>query len=150
MNKFISLLHCTPFDLWILFQATIFLPIIKYCLKRHGYSRTQQFIIRCSRRKSGYRNPSPVTNSNQARRIARMVRVAANFLPTEINCLPKSLAIYGLLQRQGIEGDLRIGVRFDKGKFAAHAWVEHLGIALNSAADMKTFYTSFDQPALTR
>ena len=41
------------------------------------------------------------------------------------DCLPKSLTIYYLVRRQGIDASLCIGVK--KFPFAGHAWVEYGG-----------------------
>jgi len=37
---------------------------------------------------------------------------------------------------QGIQSDLRFGVRRDSADLEVHAWVEHLGLPLNDSADV--------------
>lgn len=56
-------------------------------------------------------------------------------------CLVRSLALYWLLHRHGIAGDLRIGVRFLDGRLHAHAWVELKGVVLDSGNPRQDFST---------
>jgi len=60
-------------------------------------------------------------------------------------CLTRSLALVWLLRRQGLAGELRIGVRREAGEFLAHAWVEHDGTPLNEAPGIGRAYAAFDQ-----
>jgi hypothetical protein len=59
------------------------------------------------------------------RAVSRMLRV----LPVDSRCLISSLVLTRMLARRGIESELVISVRPGE-KFAAHAWVEHGGLAL--------------------
>ncbi len=54
-----------------------------------------------------------------------MVNIAALRGPFRPTCLERSLVLWWLLQRDGIQSDLRIGVRKDEGELKAHAWVEY-------------------------
>jgi Transglutaminase-like superfamily len=40
-----------------------------------------------------------------------------------VTCLPRSLTLWWLLRRHGVESELRIGVRRDGEQLVAHAWV---------------------------
>jgi hypothetical protein len=51
-------------------------------------------------------------------------------VPTNARCLTLALVLLRLLSRRGIKACLVIGVHHENGPFAAHAWVEHRGIAL--------------------
>jgi hypothetical protein len=50
-------------------------------------------------------------------------------MPADSRCLMRSLVLTRLLARRGIESRLVISVRPGE-RFAAHAWVEHDGVAL--------------------
>jgi len=63
------------------------------------------------------------------------------FRPT---CLALSLTLWWLLERQGIESHLRVGIRKEGGKFEAHAWVERDGAALNEPEQQHHHYAAFD------
>jgi hypothetical protein len=68
-------------------------------------------------------------------------------LGTKGTCLTRSLTLWALLLRRGVETNLRVGFRKSEGKLEGHAWVEHHGIALNEAPDVSRKYTAFTNPA---
>ena len=73
-------------------------------------------------------------------RLARLVESAARHHLRPMTCLTRSLALQALLRRQGIEADLRIGVRREDGLLRAHAWVEHAGVPVGEREDVdRTF-----------
>jgi len=74
-----------------------------------------------------------------------MVRAALRYLPAKSTCLEESLVLWYLLQKQEISAQLRIGVRKTEGKFEAHAWVEHEGVALHQPDEMHRHYSAFDK-----
>ena len=65
-----------------------------------------------------------------------------------VNCLERSLVLWWLLGRLGVEGDLRIGVHRDGDRLAAHAWVERGGLVLHEADDVRERFATFDQAIL--
>lgn len=70
----------------------------------------------------------------KVRRTVEAVRTASCYYHRRrLDCLPRSLAIYVLLRRQGVPATLRIGVK--RFPFAAHAWVECLGEVLDDSID---------------
>ncbi len=71
-----------------------------------------------------------------AAHLVKLVDVAARNHVRPMTCLPRSLALKALLDRQGLEADLRIGVRRDVGNLLAHAWVEQAGAPLGEAEDI--------------
>lgn len=80
----------------------------------------------------------------KAQATARMVEVAARHNPFRLLCLPRSLALWWLLRRQGIGADLRIGVTPNERGLEAHAWVEYKGVALNDQDDVHERFAPFD------
>ena len=62
--------------------------------------------------------------------VARMVSVAANHGLYRANCLKKSLVLWWLLKRKGIEADLHIGVQKKGELLDAHSWVKINGSVL--------------------
>ena len=85
----------------------------------------------------------------EAQAIGRLVHAAANRNPFRPNCLARSLVLFRLLRRQGLDAELQIGVATLDGTFAAHAWIEHGGVALAEAATSVQSYASFDEGLLT-
>jgi hypothetical protein len=75
---------------------------------------------------------------------ARLVNSADRHGLSHPSCLAKSLTLWWLLGRQGIESQLRIGIRKQQEKFEAHAWVERDGAALNEPEERHRHYAAFD------
>lgn len=73
-----------------------------------------------------------------------MVCSAGHYGIVQTSCLEESLTLWHLLRMQGYEAKLRIGVRKSAGKFEAHAWVEHQGIALDRTEEMHRHYAAFE------
>ena len=62
----------------------------------------------------------------------RLVSIAVRVLervPFDSRCLMRSLVVLGMLARRGVETRLVVGVEVESG-FAAHAWLEHDGVAV--------------------
>lgn len=76
--------------------------------------------------------------------VARMVKAAARHSVFRPSCLEESLTLWWLLSRGGLACDLRIGVNKDGSKFAAHAWVESAGGALNEPESPHKHYAVFE------
>jgi len=90
---------------------------------------------------------SSIEAAAKARQTARIVAAAARHGAYRVNCLPTSLVLRYLLLRQGIQADLRVGVRkADDGRLDAHAWVEHAGQPLIDRFDVGQRFSPFDQP----
>ena len=62
-------------------------------------------------------------------RLGRAVSQTLRVLPVDSRCLMSSLVLTRMLARRGIESQLVISVQPGE-KFAAHAWIEHGGLAL--------------------
>lgn len=75
---------------------------------------------------------------------AHMVNLADRHGLFHPSCLAKSLTLWWLLGRAGIRSDLRIGIRKESEEFAAHAWVERDGAALNEPEEHHRHYAAFD------
>ena len=84
-----------------------------------------------------------------ALRIARMQAAAARNLFFRSNCLERSLVLWWLLRRCGINAALRIGARKDSERFEAHAWVELGSQVLNDASAEHRHFVPFEKPILS-
>lgn len=73
------------------------------------------------------------------------MRVVKIRLPWCGNCLSRSLAIWFVLRRRGIESALRIGAMMNDDGLKAHAWVEYEGKPVNAGPKMVQRYISFDE-----
>lgn len=91
--------------------------------------------------------PSPGTTA-QARasqRTALLVDIAARYVWPSPSCLHRSLVLECLLHAQGIDANVRFGVRRRDGEFEAHAWVEQGGRPLTAPGDEHEPYAPFKQ-----
>jgi hypothetical protein len=79
----------------------------------------------------------------RARRLHRVVEIAARHGVARGTCLSRSLTLLELLRREGVSGELRIGVREPGATFEAHAWVEHRGVVLNDDESVRRRYAAF-------
>jgi hypothetical protein len=150
----------------LLLLAIIGLPATAVLLRLVGFNRCYAGLRRLVRPKAGIERPP---NMLRAYRIARLVRLANGRLPPAANCLQRSLVLWTLLRRHGVESDLRIGVRKERLPFAppaanaglqnllrlqpdthfeAHAWVEWQGVVLNDTPTVRQRYAAFDRPIL--
>jgi hypothetical protein len=122
-------------------RAAVILPFLSLLLHFRDFRYTRRFLQRLLRARE---NPIPtVAGDPRVALTSRMVQAAARHSPISSTCLERSLALWWLLARQGIAAQLRIGVRKDGEKFAAHAWVEHEGVAVGEPEDTHIHYTAF-------
>lgn len=113
-------------------------PFIALSLRALGYGRTYDLLAR------GALQTSQVSETCEVY-VCEMTRLAVQNTLIRPTCLVRSLTLWWLLRRRGIESGLRIGVRMREGKMEAHAWVERAGRVLNDAPDIGKQYAAFDR-----
>ena len=124
--------------------------MIAVAVKRAGLRRVQARLQRTFT--SSRARLSRDETLEAARRTAWAIGVVAQRGLWPANCLQRSLALWWFLGRRGIPSDLRIGVRRrprtegDRAlDFEFHAWVEHTGVVVNDAPNVRALYATFDQ-----
>jgi hypothetical protein len=123
-------------------RAIVLLPLVTLSLRSRGFRATHASLQRIL---SLVGPASPGSQFDEdARIIAHMVNAADRHGLFRSSCLVKSLALWWLLERQGIASQLRIGIRKEDEKFEAHAWVERDGLALNEPEEHHRHYAAFD------
>jgi len=75
-----------------------------------------------------------------------LVQLAVRRLPLASACLSRSLVLWALLRAQGVDSELRFGVRRVGDDLEAHAWVEHQGRPLNDAGDVDLHFGTVPLP----
>ncbi|MFT5452582.1 MAG: hypothetical protein ACI9N9_002075 [Enterobacterales bacterium] len=120
INKIIAL----SFDEWsLLFQILLLLPVVALMLTIFGYKRCQQFMRHFIFVKSIY-SRSCDSQDDRIRIVYRMVNIVVRYGPYSENCLKRSLLLWWLLARDGIDSEIIFGVNDNLNqKFSAHAWV---------------------------
>ena len=135
-------------DRALLISVVFLLPIVATSLKTVGLRKTQSWLGRNTLAPTD--PPTEQTRAN-VRRAAYLVAVACRRHPVRSGCLPRTIVLWSLLRRLGIDADVRIGVRCDtEGEVQAHAWLEWNGEVLNDAADVARQYLPFNRPAFDR
>jgi len=134
-------------------QASLCLPLVAGSLRLLGFRSTQRLVGRCSTRVPRSQNDH---NPSRALAAAKSVGIAARHAVfSKPNCLLESLTLWGMLRRQGLRSEIRIGVRKEGASIGAHAWVVFDGLVLNDTRDVEKVFSpiactdglSFEHPA---
>ncbi len=123
-----------------LMVSFVLLPLFWLGLRLAGLQRFQAWLDR-----SPIAPRAPLSQP-EAAALGVAVNRAANHVFGPATCLTRSLLLRWLLRRYGTTSDLRIGVHFEEGVLAAHAWVEKNGIPINDSPEVVARYAAFDQP----
>lgn len=127
----------------LFWRAVILLPLISCSLRLHGFQKTKEKLQSRISRTLGQCTAKEGT-ADGVQKTSRVVRSAAHYGLVRPTCLAESMALWFLLQKQGIPVFLRMGVRKLSRKFEAHAWVEFEGEALNQTEELHRHYAAFD------
>lgn len=128
----------------LLFVCLVATPFVAGGLAIFGFKRSHAFMARRSRPR-GAPLPTAQAAEARARSAARVVAIAAGRGPVRATCLRRSLLLWWLLKREGIETVVRVGVNRESGTLNAHAWVEYLGRPVNDADDIALRFPALDQ-----
>jgi hypothetical protein len=133
-------------DRLLILRAALILPLTEIGLRLFGFRRWKGLIER-------FFLPARIPESlpaevqrETALRAVRAVRSVELHGPANPNCLERSMTLWWLLRRNGVEGELHLGARKESGRFEAHAWVELGGQVLNDGAEVHQHYARFDAP----
>ncbi|MFZ4812311.1 MAG: lasso peptide biosynthesis B2 protein [Ilumatobacteraceae bacterium] len=132
--------------LWVV-EASVVVPAVQLSLTRRGFKTTVARLARRSDRVAA-------STFTAHRDMALSVRLVADRPIVGSVCLGRSLSLWFMLRRRGVDADLIIGADppRDSGMLAAHAWVEVGGVPVNDAPDVRERYGSFgvSLPKLSR
>lgn len=70
----------------------------------------------------------------------RMIILASRYHLINANCLPKSLALKWMLDKENIYCELKLGLNPEKNNFHGHAWLQRNEIILNDNQDVAIRY----------
>ncbi|MEZ4728989.1 MAG: lasso peptide biosynthesis B2 protein [Caldilineaceae bacterium] len=130
--------------------ALLLLPGTVIGLRLWGFQRWYAWLHWWGQRARRRQMRVAATDAQCIRRTRLLLQLAIRYAPHRGNCLSRSLTLWWLLQRQGIDSDLRIGVRQLYGLFQAHAWIEYAGQPLNESPQVRHRYATFAQPIAPR
>jgi hypothetical protein len=138
-----------PEDRTLILRAVLFLALTRAGLRLLGFLRWKRVLVSLSRRPRLPRILPVEALRETAVRAARAVRSAELHGPANPNCLERSLTLWWLLRRSGVDSELHIGARKEGARLEAHAWVELAGQVLNDGAEVYQRYARFDAPIAT-
>lgn len=135
-----------PEDRALILRAALILPLTEIGLRAIGFQRCKQLAEKLFFPALPLPTLPPALQREAALRVMRAVRSAELHGPAHPNCLERSMTLWWMLRREGVEGELHIGARKEAGRFEAHAWVELDGQVLNDGAEVHEHYARFDAP----
>jgi transglutaminase superfamily protein len=144
MRELAKLRALTTAERRLLIVACAATPLVAGGLSVFGFRRWHAVLSRWPRPRAA-RFPTERAASARAASVSRVVGIAAGHGPFPASCLRRSLLLWWLLRRDGIETILRVGVNRESGTLHAHAWVEYLGRPLNDADDIALRFPAFDR-----
>jgi hypothetical protein len=124
-------------------QLALVVPFVHAHLKLFGYNRTLALLRRFVSAYPALMDPPPDIEEFALgmRRIVRRVRDRS---PLPGSCLSRSLALWWLLRRQGMDTSLCIGARKFEGRLQAHAWVNLDARPLNAGVRVQEKYVQLN------
>jgi transglutaminase superfamily protein len=128
---------------WLCLQAMPVLIVTIAGLRLFGLRRWQSVLTHLTCMLNHRDEQDGEVAARRARTVARAVRRAAIYGPCRGTCLAEALVVWSLLRRQGIDGDLQIGVRRSGTGVEAHAWIAVQGQAVTEGENLVTGFVSF-------
>jgi hypothetical protein len=120
-----------------LLEAMALMPLAEIFLGLFRYHTLLAFLEKATPLRKGRATMSMA----KARKMGELANIAAWRGAYKVTCLRRSLVLWWMLRRRGVDSQVRIGVRMENGEFASHAWVERGGVVLNDAQDIGSWYT---------
>jgi hypothetical protein len=128
----------------LLVQSLLLLPLINLALLLLGYYRLRGAMEKLIPFKPIDTPVSEMEILQRAREIARIVSIAAQHGLYKATCLRRSLLVWWFLRREGIQSEIRFGVRMFNRMLEAHAWVEFQGTVVNDSVEVHEHYQALN------
>lgn len=130
----------------IFIKICLLVPVIEIGLKMVGFKRTYGIL--------NYFVKPPKNKISNSISIIRdhtyFLDLFIRHLPFSGNCLARSLTLWLFLKNLGVDTDLRFGMKKEKEKLIAHAWLEFEGKPLASETEIDENYTFFPESILSK
>ncbi len=117
---------------WGLFlQAVVLMPAIRLALQVLSFHQVHSLLNTLLPASSVRRDGVEPPDSGRITETTQTVELASKHTVVGNTCLHRSMTLWWLLGRRGVDSHLRFGVRKDGDHLNAHAWVEHHGTVVN-------------------
>lgn len=150
MNKWRKFIDLPASERLLLSQSLVLLPFTALALQMITLKKYQRLLNRFSPDSSTAVGGDDQKIRDRVRKTVRLVEAAGRHGPYRAKCLPKSLTLWWLLRRQGIESQLCFGARKNARRMEAHAWVEFEGTPLNDSADVRERFKPFERAVMRK
>lgn len=139
MGRKLGVLRALTGEQWrVLAESLLLLPAVQLSLRVRGFTGTARTLARHSQGQAMSADP------RAARSLGEAVALVAGRSLVGARCLGRSLVLWFLLRRRGVDAELVIGAEAPRdGKLPAHAWVEVSGEPVNDALDVRERFGSF-------
>jgi hypothetical protein len=139
MERRLTRLRSLRGEQWrVVFESVLLLPLVQLSLRIRGFAGTAGALAGHSQRRAVPADPG------DARPLAEAVGLVAGRSVVGARCLGRSLVLWFLLRRRGVDAELVIGAEAPRdGELPAHAWVEVAGDPVNDALDVRERFGSF-------
>jgi len=135
-----------PEDRILILRAALILPLTEIGLRLFGFRRWRELVEKFSMPARFPQSLPADLQREAALRAVRAVRSVEIHSPARPNCLERSMTLWWMLRRDGVEAELHIGARKEGPRFEAHAWIELGGQVLNDGPEVHQHYARFDAP----
>jgi hypothetical protein len=132
----------------IVVEAIAAIAATRVGLRIAGFQRWRSLLDRFSRidrAGSGEFSCGIFSSSGFSSEISRLTFSTANSLFFHSSCLERSLALWWMLRRRGVDARLQLGARKDGPQFEAHAWVEVAGAVLGDSSGERERFVRFGE-----
>lgn len=136
-----------PFSHKLIFMKfSLLVPLVELGVKTVKFKRTFNLLkFFTTQNKTSVENEKSIV-----RRHANFLYLYHKQFPFLGKCLARSLSLWFLLARKGIETDLKFGMKKEDGEFLAHAWIEFNGEPLVTKSELNENYVPFSDSILTK
>jgi hypothetical protein len=119
------------------------LLLIHLGLQGFGYLKVYTFLANHPERRD-LRTGGAENALAEARHCASLVSIAARYGFIRVTCLRQALLVFWLLRHQGIQTQLRVGVRRQGESIIAHAWVKYGEDVISEGSQVEKNFTAFE------
>jgi Transglutaminase-like superfamily len=140
MTDLVRLRELGPSRSLLLVGSTLLLIPIDLGLRLFGYERLHRLAEHFNPFRRIGRTRARGVTIGAARQVGAIVSIAARRGFVRASCLRRSMLVWWLLRQQGMQSEIRFGVRMTEGRLEAHSWVEHDGVVLDDSEDVQERY----------